>query len=152
MESSKEIRYNAYAPTQLFIETALRDYEMIELKLAVAHSEGAAAKGSVLQGGALQDEVLMPGLHAVSFTYAGYALRFVYLNDEFDLSILGLAAGHAALCVHDDDLAWLTSNGLALRVDEFETRSSVPGWHIGNMPANHAETIAREIEKFLSRI
>lgn len=129
----------------------MRDYEMVELKLAVALDEGAAARGLASSKGEFALERLMPGLYQLGVPTEHYLVPIVVLTDNFDLSLLGLTGGPetAALLVHENDLGVLRTNGIELPVDNFQRRESLPGWMFRTFPWDDMPAIDRALREII---
>ena len=113
------------------------DYEIVELKLAVAREEGCAARGGEREGlRTLQIEGIMPGLSVLATPTHYGTLYFAVLTDHEDLSLLGFKGGGqaVALLIHAADVECLGNHGVQLRLNGAQTRASLPGWYFFPFP------------------
>ena len=131
---------------------ALRDYELVELKLGVAHDEGSAANaGACGEPTEVQSEILMPGLSALCVPVGGVVIRLVALTDDFDLNLLGFETGPdwAVLLVHQDDLEYLIGKGVRIRMDTFRQKGALPGWYFRTFPWHDANAMREALLEIL---
>lgn len=129
----------------------MRDYEMVELKLAVALDEGAAARGLASSTGEFALERLMPGLYQLGVPTERFLVPLVVLTDHFDLTLLGFTSGPetAALLLHEKDLGALRTNGIELPVAGFQRRESLPGWMFHSFPWDDMAAIDRTLRALI---
>ncbi len=122
----------------------MQDYEITEIKLAVAKEEGHATQGFGSSIPDLAIESIVSGLGVILIPHEKGALRVVVITDPLDLSLIGL--GEKPLIVlHDSDIEALDLEHIPPNRVLFERRPALSQWWFYPIVLAEADQIKREL-------